>query len=123
MNNSNISRKYKKIYELSQYSNITTDKMKSESITKKYYIPIKSRNISGENQENKEEDIEVEVKVGPYIPRYCKCKYIYTKICEYKWYEYRILWRYTKVWDIQLWFDTLSMREKKRRKIEEEKNK
>lgn len=92
MNNSNLSREYKKIYELSKYSDITTEKMESKSIPKEYCIPIKGRNISGENQENEEENIEMQIKIGSEISSYRKGEYIDTNISENQWNEDRLLW-------------------------------
>lgn len=101
MNKRNISWRDKKIYKLGKYSNITTDEVKSESISKEYRIPVKCDNISGENQENEEQYIEMKIEIGSYISSYCECKYIDTEICEDKRYEYRILWRDTEIWDSQ----------------------
>lgn len=97
--------------------------MKSEGISEKYRIPIKCRNISGENQKNEEEDIEMEIEVGSYVSGYCECEYIDTEISEDQWYEYGVLWRDTKIWYTQFWFARFTMWEEEGRKIEEKKNK
>jgi hypothetical protein len=92
MNTSNISRKHKEIYQLGKYSNITTDQVKSESITEKNRIPIKSKYVSTKNKKNQKENIEMEIKIGSDISSYRESKYIDTNISEKKRNEYRFLW-------------------------------
>lgn len=82
---SNISFQNKKVYELSKDSNITTNKMKSECISKKHRIPIKCKYISTKNQKNKEKNVEMEIKILSKISSYRKGKYIYSHIGENKW--------------------------------------
>lgn len=124
MNASNITRKYKEIYQLSKYSNITTDQMESQGITEETRIPIKSEHISTKNKENQEEDIEMEIKIGSKISSYREGEYIDANIGKNEWDEDRFLWWYTEVWYLYtLVFLSRSIWKEEWWKIEKEKNK
>lgn len=124
MNASNITRKYKEIYQLSKYSNITTDQMESQGITEETRIPIKSEHISTKNKENQEEDIEMEIKIGSKISSYREGEYIDANISKNEWDEDRFLWWYTEVWYLYtLVFLSRSIWKEEWWKIEKEKNK
>jgi hypothetical protein len=41
----------------------------------------------------------MEIEVGTHISSHREREYIDPEICEDEWYEYRVLWGYTEIWD------------------------